>query len=185
MQCEQTAFLRVKFIKKLLVELLKHTDGADVNEIMLFREDIMRYLEKDEDDEYETNQHLVGMKELYRGHVAVDWFRTNINSKKYRNANQVIVKECVAFYNECWKHSNNVLHYENKQRERLIKWYEKERYRAAQSEYRQLRLHVDKCEVDVNACQCDAIKTWIMNLKRIEKKVEKVPVNDARRHMLM
>ena len=40
------------------------------------------------------------------------------------------------FYNKCWKHKNDVLHDENKQKERIMKWFEKERRKALESEYR-------------------------------------------------
>ena len=71
---------------------------------MSFCKDIMRYLENDDDDKYETNQYLAGMKELFRGYLVIDWVRTNMNCKKYRQVNMIIAKQCVEFYNKYWKH---------------------------------------------------------------------------------
>ena len=47
--------IRKQFIEKLLVKLLKYKDKANINEIISFCEDIIRYLENDDEDEYETN----------------------------------------------------------------------------------------------------------------------------------
>jgi hypothetical protein len=49
----------------------------------------------------------------------------------------------------------------------------------------QIRLYVQKCRIDMERCSCDTLKRWIMNLKKIEKKVEKIPYNDIRRYMIV
>ena len=77
------------------------------------------------------------------------------------------------------------MHDEDKQRDRLSKWYEKEKRKAENSEHNQIRLYVQKSKLDVIRCKCDTIRRWIMNLKRIEKKVEKIPQNDIRRYMIV
>ena len=80
---------------------------------------------------------------------------------------------------------NEICHDVNKQKDKMIKWFEKEKRKAEESEHRQIRLHVNKSKLDTNVCKSDTIKRWIMNLKRIEKKVEKIPPNDIRRFMIM
>ena len=92
---------------------------------------------------------------------------------------------CVEYYKECWKNRNETLHDEIKQRNRLKKWFENVKRRAESSECRQLKLCAERFKIDVNRCNCDNIKRWIMNLKQIEKKIEKIPVNDIRRFMLI
>ena len=65
-KCKETIKLRKEFIEKLLVELLKQrADGVDMNVIIAFYENILRYLEEEEEEEYKTNQNYVGMKELF------------------------------------------------------------------------------------------------------------------------
>ena len=46
-------------------------------------------------------------------------------------------------------------------------------------------MYVDKCKLDVERCNSDTIKRWIMNIRTIEKKVEKIPANDIRRHLIL
>ena len=57
--------MRKEFIEKLLLKMLKNKGVIDINEIMSFCEDILDYLEGDDEEEHETNQHLVEMIELF------------------------------------------------------------------------------------------------------------------------
>ena len=67
----------------------------------------------------------------------------------------------------------------------MVKWHEKEKERGRLSECQQIRLFVEKSKIDTNTCNSDTIKRWIMNLKTIEKKVEKIPEDDFRRSMIV
>lgn len=93
-KCRETTQLRREFIKKLAVELV-NDKPVDVHAdlMMSFVEDIATYLEDDEEeDEYETNQHLIGMKELFRGHVVKMWEGTNVNCNKCKVLNKIVVR---------------------------------------------------------------------------------------------
>ena len=52
---------------------------------MLFIEDILKFVENEEEEEYEINQQYAGMLELFRGYVVIDWKATNIKIVKYKN----------------------------------------------------------------------------------------------------
>ena len=110
--CSDTVRLRREFITELLLDLLaEKNDEVSIDNIMSFGEDIVRYLEYEEDeDEYETNQWLIGMKELFRGYIVKVWFGININSDIYRALNKVVVRKCVEFYVKCWKYRNEAYH---------------------------------------------------------------------------
>ena len=184
-KCAETMNLRREFIEKLLLEMLKNKGTIDANEIMSFCEDILVYLENDQEAEYETNQQHVGMTELFRGYVVKNWIGVDMNCKKYRCLNKIIARECVLFYNKCWKQRNQIMHDPIKQKERMKRWYEKEKERGRNSNYRQIRLHVEKHNLDVERCNSDTIRRWIMNMKTIEKKVEKIPANDIRGYLML
>ena len=47
-----------------------------------------------------------------------------------------------------------------------------------------MNLHVQRCKIDTDRCSCETIKKWIVNLKEIERKVEKIPLDDIRRWMI-
>ena len=56
-KCHSTIPLRRQFVKDLVVELARNkSEEVHVEEIMSFVEDILRYLENDEEEEFETNQ---------------------------------------------------------------------------------------------------------------------------------
>ena len=42
-------------------------------------EDILKYLKNEEEEEFETNQRLVGMQQLFRGYVVKVWKGSNFN----------------------------------------------------------------------------------------------------------
>ena len=114
--------MRKDFIWELVIELVKNkSEEVSVDVIILFVEDILQYLENEEEKEYKTNQHLVGMQELFRGYVVVVWEGTELRSKKYSVLNKIIAKKCMEFYVKCWKQRNEILYDENKQREYIKK----------------------------------------------------------------
>ena len=55
------------------------------------------------EEEYEINQHLVGMKELFRGYIIVVWEVTNLGGKKYSVLNKIIGTKWLEFYGKCKK----------------------------------------------------------------------------------
>ena len=123
------------------------------------------------------------MKELFRGYIVVVWKGTNINSDKYKVLNKIVVQKCVEFYVKYQKHRYEIYRNEEKQNNRVKKWYEKEKERTQNSEMQQVREYVKKFKINIERCNIDTIKKWIMNLKIIEKKIEKVSKNDIRRYI--
>ena len=59
-----------------------------------------------EEDEYETSQQYISMKELFRGFVVKDQEEVNFNCNKFRDLNKVFIVNEVLFYKECWVHRN-------------------------------------------------------------------------------
>ena len=68
---------------------------VDSEEILSFAEDILRYLENEENEEYETNQYLIGMKKLFRGHAVKSWKGVDFSTIKYKEANKIVAVKCV------------------------------------------------------------------------------------------
>jgi len=183
-KCIEIKDMRKEFIKELLVALVKaKPEDISVDLIMSFLEDILRYLDNEEDKDYKMNQQFVGMKELFRGYVVIMWEGTNENSDKYRVMNKIVVNKCVNFYVQCWKKRNETYHDEGKQRERIKKWYENEINKAKSSEIRQLRDYAQKFKLNEERSSTEMMKVWIKNLKELEKKIGEVSKNDIRRYM--
>ena len=123
------------------------------------------------------------MNELFRGYVVVVWEGTNITSNKYRVLNAIVVRKCIEFYMKCQIHRNKTYHDEEKQKERIIKQYQNKKERAENSDMQQVKEYVKKFTINIKWCSIETIKTWIKNLKIIEKKIRKVPKNDIRRYL--
>ena len=60
-KCKMTILIRRRLVKNLLKELtLKRPSNVDQEEILSFIEDMLRYLDDDNSDEFETNQGMIG-----------------------------------------------------------------------------------------------------------------------------
>ena len=53
----------------------------------------MRHIENENEEECETNQQCVRMKELFRRHAAIDWEGANLNAIKYKTLNKIITRK--------------------------------------------------------------------------------------------
>ena len=86
------------------------------------------------------------------------------------------------FYNECWKHQNEEFHSEVKQRNYFVNWYEKLRKEVELNKPPQVKLFVRRNALELRRCSIETIRTWIYNVKELQKKVEKLPKEDIRRY---
>ena len=57
---------------------------------------------------------------LFRGFFAADWFGEKSNN--FNQFNRIIIKECVMFYNECWRSRNTIYHSKEVQMRVLAEW---------------------------------------------------------------
>ena len=76
---------------------------VDADEIFSFIEDMLRYLEKEEIEEHETNQNLTGTHELFRGFIVKAWKGVNFRTSKHKEVNKIVVIKCVEYHVKCWK----------------------------------------------------------------------------------
>ena len=105
--------------------------------------------ENEENEEHETNQHLIGMKELFRGHDAKAWKGVDFSRMKYKELNKIVVVKCVECYVKCWKHRNECVHDEDKKRKRVIEWHENVNNRIGNSEMTQLKMDIRKIKINL------------------------------------
>ena len=72
--------------------------------------------------------------------------------------------KCVEYYVKCWKHRNECIHDENKQRERVIEWYKNINSRIENSEMTQLKTCVRRCKTNFQQSATDRIIRWTWNV---------------------
>ena len=117
--------MRAEFILDLYEDLKKvQIEDAPDSELRLTIEDIRKFM-RDEVDDYETNQQIIGMKHLFRGFSGKAWKGAQVNNNKYSNLNRIVNQHCMAYYCKCWKDRNEKLHDEETQRSRVIEWWQK------------------------------------------------------------
>ena len=184
-KCRETMQLRREFMKELVVELVNNKPVNLCEDIIIsFMEDIVTHLEdEEEEDECETNQCLIGMKELFRGCVMKMWEGTNVNCNKCKVLNKRVVRRCAEYYLKYWKNRNDAYHDEDRQNKRIKKWYKNEFRSTENSEYEQIREYAKRFKINEDRCSSESMKTWIMNLRVIKEKMENVLRNDMRRHV--
>ena len=67
-------------------------------------EDILIYFDDEDEEEYTTNQHMVGMKYLFRGFIVKTWKGANLSTNMYKILNKIVVYHCIMYYKKCWDH---------------------------------------------------------------------------------
>ena len=134
----------------------------------------MRHLENKNEEDYKMNQQHVGMQELFRGHVIIDWEGTNLNYPKHKRLNDILARKCVEFHTTCWKHRNKEFHDKPKQRQRIKKWY-KRINEVKNGDEMQLKSYVRKHKINMERCKIDTTKRWTRSVTEIEKRIEKTP----------
>ena len=126
---------------------------------------MLKYLENEEIEDYATNKHLIGMKELSRGCTVKAWKGVDFSKKKCREVNKIVVIKCLEYHVKCCKHRCECMHDENKQRERVIDWCKNVDSRIENSEMTQLKMHLRRCKIKFQQIARDRIKRSITNVR--------------------
>ena len=185
-QHRETKACRKEFIKDLAIELFNER-GSEINpeDMLDMLEDIIGFLQGDEDeDEHETSQQCVGMKDIFRGIVVKDWKGADFNCTKYHKLNKIIVCHSVQYYRKCWLNRNEKLHDEEMQRIRVKEWKKNIEKQVEQKEPLAAKMHANRTKIDEERSSVDQIRRWTCGVKEMIKKVEKIPENDIRTYFL-
>ena len=162
--------------------IAKKPINLEYDDVFDMIEDILVYLDKGDEEEYITNQHLIGMKFLFRGFSIKVWKGTNFAEGKYKYVNKILVKHCVQFYKECWDHRNEIKHDPQAQRERAIKWYRNMKTHIERNEPMQVKLFMIKNNIEIDRSRTETILQVIYNVKKMIQKIERLPNMDIRRY---
>ena len=104
-------------MEELIEDLLKNKPAeVESEETFDMGEDILVYLEKGDEDEHMTNQHVIGMSSLFRGFATNVWKGVNFASRNYRQLNEILMRHCVLCCKTCWDNRNEEYHNKMKQR---------------------------------------------------------------------
>ena len=67
-------------------------------------EDILQYFDAEEEEEYNTNQAMVRMQHLFRGHTVKSWKGVDFSTQKYHRLNKVLIKHSMLHCKQGWEH---------------------------------------------------------------------------------
>ena len=88
--------MRKLFMQELLKELKESKfNNKDTKKILLLIEDILQFFEKENIEDYEMNQEIIGMQEIFHGYVVRVQIETNFGTNKYRKLNKIITRKYV------------------------------------------------------------------------------------------
>ena len=76
----------------------EHSDDVEQDKILSFIEDILRYLEDNKDKEYEINQGILGVRNLFCRYAVKVWIGTNFAQNKYHKLNKIAVRLSIQHY---------------------------------------------------------------------------------------
>ena len=110
---------------------------------------IRRYL-RQEEEEMEKYQIVIGIKYLFRGYIIKKWSGIDFSfSIKYVELNRVIIAHSMKFYLTCWEDRNKCLHNPEEQWLRIVDWYENEWKEALKGDHLEVKKYVKSNELNV------------------------------------
>ena len=160
------------------IEQYKHADEEEKAIVQEMLNDINKYFNNNED--YYTNQQMIGYRDLFRGVVVKEWVIENQNNINFYAYNKVLVKSCVQFYNECWKRRCVVLHDPEVQKkvlkEEVLVIMEEANEEAIEGLNRYVQLHTIK----LNEASVEELLSWVRSVRAFKKRAGKTKSQDTR-----
>ena len=152
------------------------------DEIFAMIGDILILMEGGDEEECETNQHMVGMTNLLRGYLVKVWKGVNFQQNKYHGLNKILAKHCILYYMKCWKDRNEHFHDEGKQKERVLQWKRNLEKHVTKNENANIRLIMERMKIDEQLSSSRTTLKWIFSANDAIKKLKQIPRNDIRKY---
>ena len=79
-------------VKDLIKEMIKNRpSSANINNVFSVIKGMLRYIENNESEEYEVNQGMLGMQELFREYAVKVWKGVDFSKDDYKGLNKILV----------------------------------------------------------------------------------------------
>ena len=99
-----------EFIFQLHEDLKRmQVPGVTHEELRTLIEEILKLMREDLED-YETNQQVIGMNHVFRGFSIKAWKGTKFRVNEHIGWNTIVNQHCLNHYCKCWKYRNDELH---------------------------------------------------------------------------
>ena len=90
---------------------------------------------------------------------------------------QIITKESVLFYDECWVERLKIMYDEEEQMKRLSQWYVNVLNEMANGEI-EARRYVERTKLNIDRALNESIRSWTLGALKIKRKLKKYLQND-------
>ena len=130
--------------------------------------------------EYSGVQSLIGFKYLFRGYIVKSWYELDSEETKYTVYNKMFVKECVRFYNDCWKSRCDLASVEKHVKDKLLLQVETIKRKYDSTTKPGVRSYIRRCPENMSVQRIENIQQWIRGYEEIKRNSPKYVAGDIR-----
>ena len=147
----------------------------------LILNDVTQYLAMNTEWNYVTTQHIIGMKNMFKGWIVKGWDDPRKEqSSDMRKVNIMLVKASVSYYSKSWVHRNEMLHNPEKYKEYVVQWHHRIVALLERSNRPVMRQYLRTQQIDTEKCSSGYIRQWNISTMEMYKKTDKENLGDIR-----
>jgi len=180
--CPAIDHLQCEYIKEIKEKGNKIIHSDDDKQLFkLIIEDVTQYLARNESWTYNTTQHIIGMKNMFKGWIVKGWDNPEKEqSPEMIKVNKMLVKASVSYYSKSWVHRNEMLHNPKSYKSYVVQWHNRIVELIERSNRPVMRQYLRIQKIDTEKCSSGYIRQWNMAAMDMYKKTDKENLGDIR-----
>ena len=172
--------LKIKFdaiLKK------RNATAHETNIVREMENDIGKYF--NEEENFWTNQQVLGMREVLRGIVVKDWVAMPVECIDFTQYNKVLIKKAVVFYCECWNNRCVVLHSPEVRKQYLRKEIKAIKLEAMSGSIENYNRYVNAYPINDKSASLESMSMWIKKARVFRTNAKRSGQQDIRNLLLL
>ena len=151
--------MKETYLKEMETKMRKVARNDEEQDIVtIIIGDILQYM-KDEEHEYITTQHVIGMELIFKEWVVKNWMdMQQVQSHRMKKINKIIVKNSIIFYLKAWTQRNEVMYNSEKYQNYIIEWYRRIVEAIKKGDKPNMRTYVERQKLDLEKCNMSYIR---------------------------
>jgi len=188
MLCEKQKEKRAEWVQKLKTQfdvILKKRKATayEINIVREMENDIVKYFNKEEN--FWTNQQVLGMRDVFRGIVVRDWGALPIECIDFTPYNKVMIKKAVDFYSACWNNRCVVMHSPEVRKQYLRKELKAIKLEAMSGTIENYNRYVKAYPINEETASLESMSMWIKKARVFRNNTKRSGQQDIRNLLLM